>query len=46
VGIVAGPKGPEAGVWVIAETNELPTKYTKIVVTTSTAASRFQICHG
>ncbi|MFL6573478.1 MAG: hypothetical protein ACJ8G4_17090, partial [Burkholderiales bacterium] len=33
VGIVAGPKGPEAGVWVIAETNELPTKYTKIVVT-------------
>ena len=25
VGIVAGPKGPEAGVWVIAETNELPT---------------------
>ena len=33
VGIVAGPKGPEAGVWVIAETNDLPTKYTKIVVT-------------
>src|SRR5262249_23772896 len=32
-GIVAGPKGPEAGVWVIAETNDLPTKYTKIVVT-------------
>src|SRR5512145_1408815 len=33
VGVVAGPKGPEAGVWVIAETNDLPTKYTKIVVT-------------
>src|SRR5438094_5119582 len=32
-GIVTGPKGPEAGVWVIAETNDLPTKYTKIVVT-------------
>ena len=33
VGIVAGPRGPEAGVWVIAETSDLPTKYTKIVVT-------------
>ncbi len=32
-GVVAGPKGPEAGVWVIAETTELPTKYAKIVVT-------------
>jgi hypothetical protein len=32
-GTVTGPKGPEAGVWVIAETTELPTKYTKIVVT-------------
>src|SRR5215510_5029608 len=32
-GIVTGPAGPEAGVWVIAETTELPTKYTKIVVT-------------
>ena len=32
-GIVTGAKGPEAGVWVIAETSELPTKYTKIVVT-------------
>ena len=26
-------KGPEAGVWVIAETKDLPTKYVKIVVT-------------
>src|SRR5216684_1227226 len=25
--------GPEAGVWVIAETTELPTKYAKMVVT-------------
>jgi len=32
-GTVTGPKGPEAGVWVIAETNDLPTKYAKIVVT-------------
>ena len=24
-GVVAGPNGPEAGVWVIAETTELPT---------------------
>ena len=33
VGVVSGTKGPEAGVWVIAETRDLPTKYTKIVVT-------------
>src|SRR5215813_14361360 len=32
-GVVTGPAGPEAGVWVIAETTELPTKYAKIVVT-------------
>src|SRR5581483_2940287 len=32
-GTVTGPKGPEAGVWVIAETNDLPTKMVKIVVT-------------
>src|SRR5215203_2284368 len=32
-GVVTGPKGPEAGVWVIAETTELPTRYTKSVVT-------------
>jgi hypothetical protein len=32
-GVIMGPKGPEAGVWVIAETNELPTKFAKIVVT-------------
>ena len=32
-GVVIGPKGPEAGVWVIAETTDLPTKYAKIVVT-------------
>src|SRR3712207_4860717 len=32
-GFVKGPNGPEAGVWVIAETTDLPTKYAKIVVT-------------
>ncbi len=32
-GTVASVNGREAGVWVIAETNDLPTKYTKIVVT-------------
>ena len=32
-GTVTGPNGPEAGVWVIAETDGLPTKYAKIVVT-------------
>jgi hypothetical protein len=32
-GVVTGAKGPEAGVWVIAETASLPTKFAKIVVT-------------
>ncbi len=32
-GTVTGPNGPEAGVWVIAETTELPTRFVKIVVT-------------
>jgi hypothetical protein len=32
-GVVTGPGGPEAGVWVIAETTNLPTKFTRIVVT-------------
>jgi hypothetical protein len=32
-GVVTGANGPEAGVWVIAETRDLPTKYVKIVVT-------------
>ena len=32
-GRVTSANGPEAGVWVIAETNDLPTKFTKIVVT-------------
>jgi len=32
-GIVTSANGPEAGVWVIAETTDLPTKFAKIVVT-------------
>ena len=32
-GVVTSPKGPEAGVWVIAETADLGTKFVKIVVT-------------
>ncbi len=32
-GTVTSPKGPEAGVWVIAETTDLPTRYIKEVVT-------------
>ncbi|HEX6051681.1 MAG TPA: carboxypeptidase-like regulatory domain-containing protein [Gemmatimonadaceae bacterium] len=32
-GTVSGPRGPEAGVWVIAETSDLPTRFAKIVVT-------------
>ena len=32
-GVVTSAKGPEAGVWVIAETSDLPTKFVKIVVT-------------
>jgi hypothetical protein len=31
-GVVAGANRPEAGVWVIAETTDLPTKYAKIVL--------------
>jgi hypothetical protein len=32
-GVVRGPNGPEAGVWVIAETRDLPVRYIKSVVT-------------
>ena len=33
VGVVTGAKGPEAGVWVIAQTDDLQTRFYKIVVT-------------
>src|SRR4051795_8510347 len=32
-GVVTGARGPEAGVWVIAETTDLPTRFARIVVT-------------
>src|SRR5215471_9069537 len=32
-GVVTGAKGPEAGVWVIAETRDTPTRLIKSVVT-------------
>lgn len=32
-GVVTGVKGPEAGVWVIAETRDLPTRFARMVVT-------------
>jgi hypothetical protein len=32
-GVVTSAHGPEAGVWVIAETSDLPTKFARIVVT-------------
>ena len=32
-GVVTGPAGPEAGVWVITETSDLATKFAKVVVT-------------
>src|SRR3981189_2535849 len=32
-GVVTSSKGPEGGVWVIAETKDLPTKFARIVVT-------------
>jgi hypothetical protein len=32
-GVVTSAKGPEAGVWVVAETTDLPTRFVRIVVT-------------
>src|SRR5471032_910548 len=32
-GVVTSPNGPEAGVWVIAEARDLPTRYIESVVT-------------
>ncbi len=37
-GVVTSAKGPEAGVWVIAETTDLPTRYIKEVVTNDQGA--------
>ena len=38
------PKGPEAGVWVIAETTDLPTKFARIVVTDDQGRYTVPIC--
>ena len=32
-GVVTSAKGPEAGVWVVAETTDLPTKFARMIVT-------------
>ena len=32
-GVVTSANGPEAGVWVIAETRDLPTRFARMVVT-------------
>src|SRR4030095_5164322 len=32
-GVLPSTRGPEAGVWVIAETTDLPTRFAKMVVT-------------
>ena len=38
-GVVTGANGPEAGVWVIAETTDLPTKFARMVVTDDQGAT-------
>ena len=43
-GVVTGPNGPEAGVWVIAETTDLPTNSARSSSPTTTAASSSPIC--
>jgi hypothetical protein len=45
-GVVTGPAGPEAGVWVIAETTDLPTRYTKSVVTDENGRTSSPICRS
>ena len=39
-----GPNGPEAGVWVIAETTDLPTRLIKSVVTDDQGRYLIQNC--
>ena len=43
-GVVTSAKGPEAGVWVIAETRDLPTQFAKIVVTDDRGRYLVPIC--
>jgi hypothetical protein len=44
-GVVASTRGPEAGVWVIAESTDLPTPYIKEVVTDDRGRYLIPICH-
>jgi hypothetical protein len=37
-GVVSSLRGPEAGVWAIAETTELPTRFRRIVITATRGA--------
>ena len=39
-GVVSGPHGPEAGVWVIAETHDTPTRFARMVVTDDRSEER------
>ena len=43
-GVVTSVKGPQDGVWVIAETTETPTKFTRIVVTDGKGRYLIPIC--
>jgi len=43
-GVVTSSNGTEAGVWVIAETTDLPTKYAKIVATDDGGATCCRTC--
>src|ERR1700734_1375006 len=43
-GVVKSPHGAEAGVWVIAETNDLGTRFAKMVVTDDRAATCCRTC--
>jgi hypothetical protein len=45
-GVVQGAQGPEAGVWVIAETKDLPTNFIKIVVTDDQGRFMLPDLHG
>ena len=43
-GVVRSANGPEAGVWVIAETQELPTRFSRMVVTDDQGPMSCPIC--
>ena len=43
-GVVTSTQGPEAGVWVVAETTDLPTRFIRIVATDDDGATCFRTC--